>query len=155
MPMPKGGIDLDYRIQRIEKLLKKNDYRLTVPRREIIKLFVNNKHEHFKIEEVHSLLKKKNISLPTVYRTIEIFKINGIIKETIIDNVKYYELGIFSEKSIHVHLKCIKCDRIFDYLDTKSILNLLDERNRIEEENDIIIDDIYSIFYGICKECRR
>ncbi|WP_432401343.1 Fur family transcriptional regulator [Wukongibacter sp. M2B1] len=146
---------MDYRIQRIEKILKQNDYRLTIPRKEIIKLFVNNKHEHFKIEEVYDLLKGKNISLPTVYRTIEIFKINGIIKETIIDKVKYYELGIFSEKSVHVHLKCIKCGNIFDYLNTESILNLLDERNRIEQQHDIVIDDIYSIFYGVCEECRR
>lgn len=148
-------MDLDYRIQRIEKILKQNGYRFTIPRREIIQLFVNNKHEHFKIEEVYNLLKERNISLPTVYRTIEIFKINGIIKETIIDRVRYYELGIFSEKSVHVHLKCIKCDKVFDYLNTKSILNLLDERNRIEENHDIIIGDIYSIFYGACKECRR
>lgn len=116
---------------------------------------MNNKHEHFKIEEVYALLKEKHISLPTVYRTIEIFRINGIIKETIIDKVKYYELGIFSEKSVHVHLKCIKCGKVFDYLNTESILNLLDERNKIEQQHDIIIDDIYSIFYGVCKECRR
>jgi len=146
---------LDYRIQRIENILKQKKYKLTNPRKEIIKLFVNNKHEHFKIEEVYALLKEKHISLPTVYRTIEIFRINGIIKETIIDKVKYYELGIFSEKSVHVHLKCIKCGKVFDYLNTESILNLLDERNKIEQQHDIIIDDIYSIFYGVCKECRR
>lgn len=128
---------------------------MTHARKEIIKLFVYNKNMHYMPEEVYDLVKNKNISLPTVYRTIEILKSNGIIKETIIDRKRYYELEIFSKKTVHVHLKCIKCGNVFDYLDIKSILLLLDEKDRIEEQYNVEINNIYTIFYGFCRECRR
>jgi len=148
-------VALDYRIGKIEKILKQKEYKITYARKEIIKLFVYNNNVHYMPEEIYELVKNKNISLPTVYRTIEILKSNGIIEETIIDKKRYYELEIFSKKSIHVHLKCIKCGNVFDYLDTKSTLFLLDEKNRIEMKYDMEVNNIYTIFYGFCRECRR
>ena len=150
----KKGDCMDSKIQGIEKMLKKRGYRITKGRREIIELFVKNKDNHYRVEEVYNSIKSKNISIPTVYRTIEILKKGGIIKETIIDNYKYYELQIFSKKSVHLHLKCIECGSVSDYLDKKSILNLLEEKTNIENKYDMLIYDIYTIFYGVCKNCR-
>ena len=148
-------MDLDYRTEKIEDLLKQKKYKLTYARREIINLFVKNTNKHFKADEVYNLVKDKNISLPTVYRTIEILKNNGIIKETVIDKTRYYELEIFSKKSLHLHLKCTRCGNVIDFVSTKSILMLLDEKNSIEKLYKFKIDDIYAILQGECEKCRR
>lgn len=146
---------MDYRIKKIEGLLKQKKYKITFARKEIICLFVNNINKHFKTEEVYNLVKGKNISLPTVYRTIEILKNNGIIKETVIDKTRYYELEIFSKKSLHLHLKCIRCGDVIDFVSTKSMLMLLDEKNNIEKRYKFKINDIYAILQGECDKCRR
>lgn len=148
-------LNLDCRIEKIQEILKQRKYKLTAARKEIISLFVSNINRHFKPEEVYYFVMKRNISLPTVYRTIEILKNNGIIKETIIDKNRYYELKMFSSKSVHLHLKCIKCGNLSDLISTKSVLMLLDEKNSIEEQYDFEIDDIYAILQGVCEDCRR
>ena len=145
---------MDNKIKKIEGILKQRGYKVTSGRKEIIKLFANNKDKHLKIDEVYNLVKRK-ISLPTVYRTIEILKKVGIIKETIINNVRFYELRIFSEKCMHIHLKCQKCGRLFDYINSNVIVELLEEKNKLEKKYDIIVNNISIVFDGVCKECRR
>lgn len=147
-------IILDNKIKKIEGILKQKGYKVTSGRRKIIKLFANNKDKHLKIDEVYNLVKGK-ISLPTVYRTIELLKIVGIIKETIINNVRFYELRIFSEKCMHIHLKCQKCGRLFDYINSNAIVEILEEKNKLEKKYDIIINNISIVFDGVCEECRR
>jgi len=145
---------VDNKIRRIEEILKQRGYKVTDGRKGIINLFVNNKDKHLKIDEVYNLVKGK-ISLPTVYRTIEILKKEGIIKETIVSNIRFYELRIFSEKCMHIHLKCEKCGKLFDYSNSKVIVELLEEKNKLEKKYDIIVNNISFVFNGVCKECRR
>ncbi len=146
---------LNYEIRRIENILKQKNYKITNGRKEIIKLFVKNRNNHYKPEKIYDLVKSYNISFPTVYRTIEILKKSGIIKETIIDRDRYYELQMFSKKSLHLHLKCMECGMVSDYIDTKSILYLLDQKDKIEKQHEMVLNNIYTTFYGICRDCRR
>jgi Fur family ferric uptake transcriptional regulator len=145
---------LDDKIKRIEEILKKRGYKVTSQRKKIIEIFTGNINKHLKIEEIYDIV-RVNISLPTVYRTIELLKKFGIIKEIIIDEARYYELKIFSEKCLHVHLKCLECGKIFDYDDQKLIIKLLDEKDEIEKRYDFIVNNISIIFNGLCKKCRR
>lgn len=145
---------MDNKIKRIEEILKEKGYKATSSRKEIIKLFVNNKDKHLKINDVYDMVKGK-ISLPTVYRTIEILKNVGIIKETTINDVRFYELRMFSEKCMHIHLKCQKCGGLFDYSDSSVIVELLEEKDKLEKKYDIIVNNISIVFDGVCKECRR
>lgn len=147
-------IVLNNKIEKIEDILKRKGYKITSGRKTIIRLFVGNKDKHLKINEIYDLAKEK-ISLPTVYRTVELLKEIGIIKETIIDEIRYYELRIFSEKCLHVHFKCQKCGKLFDYTNNNVIVELLEEKNKLERKYDIIINNISIVFDGICEECRR
>lgn len=139
---------------KIEDILKSKGYRLTDSRKKIIKVFIDN-DKHLKPENVYELVKMNNISLPTVYRTIEILKKNDIIKEITINNNRYYELKLFSEKCMHIHFKCKKCNKIKDCTDKKLILDLIKLKNLAEEVYNIEGHDINITINGICNSCRR
>lgn len=141
------------RINKIKKILQENNYKFTEGRKEIINVFLNEK-KHLNPLEIYEIIKSKNISLPTVYRTIDILKNNGIIKEVVFNNERYYELKIFSQKCMHIHFRCEKCGKIIDIDNTDIILKLIEIRNKLEKKNNFIIEDISAIITGICSECR-
>ncbi len=142
------------KIERIENILKENHIQMTRQRKEIAMVFLQNKG-HFKPEEVYDLVKDKKIGLATVYRTIEIFKNKGIIKEISIGKDRYYELQIFSEKCMHIHFKCEHCNTIYDYSHLEIRMELIKLINFIEKDFGESIEDMELILKGICKECRR
>lgn len=145
---------MNARIERIENILKEYKYKITEGRKEIIKIFLEYDNKHLKINDIYDLAKNK-ISLPTIYRTVEIFKHIGIIDEVIIDEERYYELKIFSKKCLHIHFRCENCNTIYDYYDSKIAIKLLDEKEKIEQKYDIIVYDMVFVLDGLCDKCRR
>ncbi|TCO74816.1 Fur family transcriptional regulator [Marinisporobacter balticus] len=144
---------MESKIEIIEKILKEKNIKCTNQRKAIIEVFVNQ-DAHFKPEEVYDLVKGKKIGLATVYRTIEILKIHGIIEETTIEKDRYYELKLFSEKRLHIHFKCSRCNQIYDYDKTEMILDLIQLRNFAEQEYNVRVEDIKMIMNGVCHKCR-
>lgn len=138
----------------IEKVFKEKNIKMTQQRRRIIHLFLNYE-AHFKPEEVYGMVKKEKIGLATVYRTIEILKRHDIIEEISIGKDRYYELKIFSEKRVHIHFQCQQCNRLYDYAQTKMVLNLLQLRNEVERAHNVKVKDMTIIMNGLCKNCRR
>lgn len=141
------------KIEIIEKILKEKNIKFTKQRKAIVEIFLNYK-DHFKPEEIYDLVKNEKIGLATVYRTIEILKIHDIIEEVTIGKDRYYELKLFSEKRMHIHFKCEKCNKIYDCDKTKMVLDLIKLRNFAQNVYDIKVDDITMIMSGVCKKCR-
>ncbi|QEK13010.1 transcriptional repressor [Crassaminicella thermophila] len=141
------------KIEMIEKILKENNIKMTKQRKAIIEIFLNH-DAHFKPEELYELIKDKKIGLATVYRTIEILKRHDIIEEVTIGKDRYYELKLFSEKRMHIHFRCERCNSIYDYDETELILDLIKLRNFVEKEHDVEIKDLTMILNGICQKCR-
>ncbi len=136
----------------IEKILKDNNYKMTFSRREILKCFIHEE-EHLRAENIYSVVKKEGISLPTVYRNIEVLKKNGIISELSINGDRYFELKSFTGKRVHFHFKCVECNKIYEYFDTDLVVNLLDIKNELEKRYGDRIDNIDIVFGGRCKNC--
>lgn len=91
----------------------------------------------------------ENINLSTVYRTLQAFENNNIVKKEIssIDSKAYYTL--VSQKHYHL-LECVKCHcqiRI-DFCPFEDI------SSKIEKEYNFTIDE-NSIIYGICDKCKK
>lgn len=142
------------KINIIKEILRENNVKFTKQRKVIIEVFLNN-NAHFKPEEVYGFVKNKEIGLATVYRTIEILKKNDIIEEINIGKDRYYELKLFSEKRMHIHFKCEKCNKIYDYDRVKMVLDLIKMRNFAENEYNVDVKDIKMIMNGICQNCRE
>ena len=142
------------RLSEIEKVLKEKDYKLTFSRREIIKCFLDDE-KHLRAEDIYNLVKQDGISLPTVYRNIEVLKENAIISEISINGDRFFELKMFSKKRIHFHLKCKDCKNIVEFQDTDLVVNLIDIKNEIEKRYNNNIENVYIVFEGTCKDCGK
>lgn len=101
-------------------------------------------------ENLYLLVRKEDdINISTVYRTLQAFENNNIVKKEIssIDSKAYYTL--VSKKHYHL-LECVKCHRQIriDFCPFEDI------SSKIEKEYNFSIDE-NSIIYGICDECKK
>ena len=140
------------RLLEIEKILKDKNYKMTFSRREILKCFLEDE-KHLRAEDIYFIVKKEGISLPTVYRNIEVMKQNDIISEISINGDRFFELKSFSRKRVHFHFKCKNCENIIEYFDTDLVVNLIDIKNELEKRHEVVIENIDIVFEGICKNC--
>lgn len=138
----------------IKNILKENDLKITRPRIEISKLFLTNAC-HLDAEGIYKLVRSKRISLPTVYRTLDVLYNNDIIKKVSIDNIKAYELNLFNEKNYHVHFKCRSCKSLFEYDDMELKDNIEFQVSFVKSKYDCKVDNVSIIMDGLCEECRR
>lgn len=139
----------------IEKHIKKNGYKLTNPRKEILKLFIKNSQKHLSCEELYDTLKIKNIGISTIYRNMKLFKELDILKEIKLDEKNYYELKMFAKKPMHIHLRCEVCSQVIDVIDDEIILKFLKVNNLIEQKYKMEIFDADILIHGCCKKCKK
>ena len=81
---------------KISDRIKKQGYRLTKPRQELLKVLNDYPHT---VLEIHALLKKKNIhiDLASTYRSLELFMKMGIVTAIDFgDDKKRYEMATIS-----------------------------------------------------------
>ena len=89
--------------------------RLTSQRRLLLKVLAESR-AHLDAEEIYALAKQKdpNISLATVYRTLNMLAEAGIVQEraNIRDGQRhYYEVT----DTIHYHFTCLSCQRVIEF----------------------------------------
>lgn len=137
---------------KLEKICEENNVRLTSRRRAVLKLFLEHQ-DHLRAEDIHRLLKHTGIGFATVYRSVEILERIGIIQEVMIDQVKYYELRMFSEKCLHVHFKCETCKAVFDCRDVKLGLDIIGLRDYTEKTYGVKVHDLAIVMVGECEKC--
>ncbi|MGF7184066.1 Fe2+ or Zn2+ uptake regulation protein [Desulfitispora alkaliphila] len=142
------------KIKDIKKLIKSKGYKCTDARESIIEIFVLS-NEHLKPKDVYYKTKEKEISLPTVYRNIDLLCKLGIIKEITINNHRYYELYIYSSKKLHIHFRCKKCGQIKESRDPFVIEKMYEQISYLENKYAHIVEDITIIIEGTCKDCRE
>ena len=145
---------MEERLKSLTSILERKNIRVTTKRKEILRTLMNC-NNHLKPDELYDLVKNKEIGLATTYRTIELFKKNGIIKEIKIEKERYYELKILSQKCLHAHLKCNTCGRIYDSVDIELVLNMIKLQDLVENLYDFEVVDLEIIMEGLCENCRR
>ncbi len=107
---------------------------------------------HFHADELYEKLREQNIyiSRATIYRTIQLFCENNIIREAIsYNNIRYYECCL--KRKSHDHLLCIECGKIIEIKDEK-----LDKiKKEIYEKYNFTAYNHQVLLNGICENCRR
>lgn len=144
--------EVEEKVDEIKSFLKKKGYKNTVPREVVIRVFAEVQ-DHLKPEEVHQRVKGEGVSLPTVYRCVDLLKKMDVIKEINIKDGRFYELHMFSRKKLHIHFQCTQCQKIKEYDDRYIFKEILRQKEYIEETYQDIIDDITIVTKGTCKEC--
>ena len=125
--------------------------RLTAQRRLLLKVLAESR-AHLDAEEIYALAKKKdpNISLATVYRTLNVLTEAGIVQEraNIRDGQRhYYEVT----NKIHYHFTCLSCRRVIEFeapLIEQSIAELAERLNLDIVHTRVHID-------GYCSACQQ
>jgi len=100
------------------------------------------------VDDISFKVRKYNINLSTIYRTLNTFVNNGIIKKELSNKDNKYYYSYISIKHYHI-LECNICHKKIrlDYCPFEGIEKDLYDKYGFE------IDDENSIIYGICKEC--
>ncbi|MFV0441750.1 MAG: Fur family transcriptional regulator [Lachnospirales bacterium] len=123
--------------------LKSNNLKVTSQRISIYSYLINSK-EHPTAEKVYTDLKPKNpnLSLGTVYKTLETLKSNQLILGfNVGESSSRYDGNI----EPHVHFMCSECDNVFDIqanvqLDSKDL-------------DGFEVTSLQGFIYGKCKHC--
>ena len=136
-----------------EKLFNKNGYKFTI-QKQIILLEIINSKTHLSVKEILERVKKNNVALATIYRSLKLFNELNITKEIIIDNINYYEMKIFNSKPFNIHFKCSRCNKVID-LDNKNLnLEYIKLNKKVEEENNLEVNAVDIMLIGLCSTCK-
>lgn len=133
----------------IIKKLKERRLKLTPQRLAIIEALTENTLLHPGASLIHREAKKKvkNLSLSTVYATLDKLSRQGVIKMLEFDKMENrYEGNI----AAHINLICKECGRIMDYQIPISI----DPKEVIKKARFWVVDTRLE-YYGYCQGCRK
>lgn len=111
----------------------------------ILKYLNEHLKEHHSVDDMYSYFKanKINLSLATIYNTINIFKDKKIISAVKMSNGEYrYEKNIDS----HIHFECNKCNKVYNMDSMSEDFENKHEGFKIQEE--------HVLFTGVCPECK-
>lgn len=132
---------------------RKNGYKITPQRQEILKVFIDNRNNRpLSAEEIHRKVVENytNIGMDTVYRNLNVFLELGIInKLNFREGKNRYELN--SGKHHH-HLVCLTCGATeeIDFCPFKTL-----DREKIEQEKRFEIKKHSFEIFGYCQLCRE
>lgn len=124
----------------------------TKHRDELIAFFEKHLDEHLSIQDIILSLDKK-IPQATIYRLINNFLDEGLLRKYVIDSTQAscYQYIKDNHCHEHFHLICEKCGKVI-HLDCDEVDHLL---KHIDDEHDFRINTSKVNLYGLCDECRK
>ena len=131
--------------------MESTGYRITKVRRHIISILNSNK-KPLSAKELLNLLLKKDLSpnKTTIYRELEFFKKQGLIREIEFgDRKKRYELETDRH---HHHIVCVNCGRVEDF---DFDVDLATHEMQIAKQTGFEIKEHSIEFFGLCKQCQH
>jgi Fe2+ or Zn2+ uptake regulation protein len=134
--------------RKLRASLKEKGYKLTSQRLEIINI-LSKETTHPGAMDILKRVRKKapQISMSTVYYTLDILKKEGLIREiAFYDKDNRYDVNI----SNHLNLICTKCGKIEDFMEELPVSS-----QAIEKKTGFQPFQMRFEYYGYCKECRR
>lgn len=118
----------------------------------ILNFFKEKPLNHYTADDICFALREKGISRATVYRRLEQFVENGEIRKYILGKGKSACYQICNDCGDNCyHFVCSECNTV---LHVKcEMLNGI--KNHFDTDHQFVIDNAKTVFYGICKECRK
>jgi len=138
------------KIYNIYENIQEKGYKLTVPRKVILEVLIDNKDFLLEPVEIFEKVLKinKNINFSTIYRNLEIFLNIGILRRISLEDGKNGYQIILDEGHTHC-LICKKCGRVeplqtcpFEKLD----MTIFETKGFLPESHKFEV-------YGLCKNC--
>ena len=131
--------------------LKDVGLKITLPRLKVLQILEQSKTRHLSAEDIYRALTEmgEEVSLATVYRVLTQFEAAGLVHR------HHFEGGhsVFelSEGEHHDHLICVKCRKVFEFVD-----ELIEERQQvIADRVQFKMTDHALTIYGWCVDCQK
>ena len=134
--------------------MRSQKYKLTPQREKILRVLLENKDKHLSAEDIYYIVKQKalEIGLATVYRTLELFLENGVIRSVDFgDGKKRYEMGNQDKEHHHHHHHaiCLNCNKIIEINEDL----LCELETQVHKEYNFKIENHEVKFFGYCSKC--
>ncbi|MFB9275940.1 Fur family transcriptional regulator [Cohnella cellulosilytica] len=147
-------MDIVEQIDKINRQLTVNGYKLT-PQREItLKVLLENEKDHLSAEDVFMLVRQKfpEIGLATVYRTLELLaELHIVQKMNFGDGVARFDLRQEGHDHMHHHLVCRVCGALEEIQDDW----LVELEQRVANEYGFKVTDHRLDFMGVYQTCKN
>lgn len=137
----------EYKFDSAISSLKRERYRITEPRKALLRLLIES-DKPLGAEELHARLGATDYDLVTIYRNLETFESAGIATRIPTESGKsLYELN--AEEHHHHHVICRKCHRAekLDHCEVEKLERLAGKLGFTEVTHVLEL-------YGVCDECR-
>ncbi len=120
------------------------------PARLLVLEVLTNTEKPLSIQDIQKKLGKKSADQATVYRTIEIFKKNGIVRQVNFEHDHaHFELNTNSH---HHHIICQNCGKVVDI----SNCNITSLEKEILKKSGFKSIQKHSLeFFGTCNRCKK
>lgn len=123
----------------------------TKQKEKILSYLLNKKDYVVSANEIRKEIGSE-VSKATIYRYLEQLEQEGKVRKLYNENTSSYEYQICIDDNSclhHLHLKCLKCGKIF-HLHCSSIENLL---SHISKEHNFFITPNNNTLVGLCSSC--
>ncbi len=136
--------------ERFEEFLQSRGKRVTQQRRIIVEEVFSH-HEHFNADELCDLLQRahRDVSRPTVYRTLTELVEAGLLRKMTLGNKAVYEHDYGYPQ--HDHLHCEKCGKLIEF-HSEEVERI---REEVAREHKFRATGHRLIISGVCAECGK
>lgn len=121
--------------------------------RDAILTYLKENNAHTTASDILFHLKEQgfNVSTATVYRTLDKFESEGIVKKMVVGDGSgaCYQFADSDGCSEHFHLKCIKCGKLIHL--SCEFLHAMEEH--IFDDHGFTVSSGRTVIYGICQSC--
>ena len=133
----------------IASILKAHNLKVTPQRIAIYNILLNTK-EHPSAEMIYNSLSAEhpNISLATVYKTLDTFKANNLVQEL---NVGEGNFRYDAHTADHTHAFCLSCHKVID-IDEALDPDII---HQLSKNSGFKVSSSKIYLFGICKECQQ
>ncbi len=130
-------------------------YKLTEQRQSIVNILKSEKR-HWNAIDIHASLlrRKKQVSLATIYRTLDLLvQLDIARKVNVADRPSVFEFdGCNVEQKKHLHLVCRECGRVID-IQPSELSVLVEMEEALTKQHHFRISNVQITFSGSCAEC--
>ena len=131
------------------KVLRSRGYRVTEPRKQVLKV-LDEEQRPVSPYEIQEILQQKgeHLNHVTIYRVLELLcSLNLVHKVLLVGGFVKCKLG--EREGCHRFVVCRQCGTLREYADKE----LCEEENAIAQEFGFRTEQHFSEFSGICSEC--
>lgn len=136
-------------------LLKKEGYRLTQARKQVIRILTTNK-QFLGAYDIHNLLEQENIHIgvASIYRVLDLLKRLDVLRsEEFSASGEKYRLETKETQHEHSHqVICSQCGRQDEWMGECPVASLAE---RLEHDSGYHIEEHWLRFFGVCPECQE